>query len=74
MKHLATTGHSNMQNPEIMTTDDAAAYLSVSKRKLQLDRVTKRAIPFIKIGRLVRYRKTDLDLYITAQTVGGKTA
>ncbi|QTR45396.1 helix-turn-helix domain-containing protein [Thiothrix litoralis] len=62
-----------MQNPEIMTTDDAAAYLSVNKRKLQLDRVTKRAIPFIKIGRLVRYSKADLDAYISAQTVG-KTA
>lgn len=60
-----------MQNPEIMTTDDAAAYLSVNKRKLQLDRVTKRNIPFIKIGRLVRYSKADLDAYITAQTIGG---
>jgi len=63
-----------MQNPEIMTTDDAAAYLSVNKRKLQLDRVSKRAIPFIKIGRLVRYRKADLDAYISAQTVGGNAA
>lgn len=63
-----------MQNPEIMTTDDAAAYLSINKRKLQLDRVTKRAIPFIKIGRLVRYSKADLDAYIAAQTVGGKAA
>jgi excisionase family DNA binding protein len=74
MTHLATTGHSNMQNPEIMTTDDAAAYLSVNKRKLQLDRTTKRAIPYIKVGRLVRYSKADLDAYIAAQTIGGKTA
>ena len=60
-----------MQNPEIMTTDDAAAYLSVNKRKLQLDRTTKRAIPFVKIGRLVRYSKADLDAYISKQTIGG---
>jgi excisionase family DNA binding protein len=60
-----------MKNPEIMTTDDAAAYLSVNKRNLQLDRVNKRNIPFIKIGRLVRYSKADLDAYITAQTIGG---
>lgn len=63
-----------MQNQEIMTPDNAAAYLSISKRHLQLDRVTKRQIPFIKIGRLVRYKKADLDDYITAQTVGGKAA
>lgn len=58
-------------NNTLMTPDDAAAYLSINKRKLQLDRVTKRAIPFIKIGRLVRYKQSDLDAYISAQTVGG---
>lgn len=55
----------------LMTPDNAAAYLAINKRQLQLDRVTKRQIPFIKIGRLVRYRKADLDAYITAQTIGG---
>jgi excisionase family DNA binding protein len=26
--------------------------------------------PFIKIGRLVRYRRTDLDAWLAARTVG----
>ena len=58
----------------LMTPDDTAAYMAISKRQLQLDRTTKRNIPFVKIGRLVRYRKADLDAYISAQTVGGNAA
>lgn len=58
----------------LMTPDDTAVYMAISKRQLQLDRTTKRNIPFVKIGRLVRYRKADLDAYISAQTVGGNAA
>ena len=58
----------------LMTPDDAATYLTINKRQLQLDRTTKRNIPFIKIGRLVRYSKSDLDAYISKQTVGKTTA
>ena len=55
----------------LMTPDDAAVYLTITTRQLQHDRVTKRTIPFIKIGRLVRYKQSDLDAYISKQTVGG---
>ena len=58
----------------LMTPEQTAAYLNISERQLQLDRTTKRNIPFVKIGRLVRYRKADLDAYISAQTVGGNAA
>ena len=61
-------------NNTLMTPDDTAAYMAISKRQLQLDRTTKRNIPFVKIGRLVRYRKADLDAYISAQTIGGNAA
>ena len=55
----------------LMLPDDAAAYMAIKPRQLQLDRTTKRSIPFVKVGRLVRYKKVDLDAYISAQTVGG---
>ena len=58
----------------LKTPEQAAAYLAISERQLQLDRTTKRNIPFVKIGRLVRYRKADLDAYISAQTIGGNAA
>lgn len=53
--------------------DQAASYLTVSTHFLAADRQRKREIPFIKIGRLVRYRKSDLDTYLEKQTVGGAT-
>jgi len=64
----------NKPDNTLMTPDDTAAYMAISKRQLQLDRTTKRSIPFVKVGRLVRYRKADLDTYISAQTVGGNAA
>ena len=60
-----------MTQANLMTPDQAAEYLAISTRQLQLDRLTKRAIPFIKVGRLVRYRQADLVEYVNRQTVGG---
>ena len=58
----------------LKTPEQAAAYLAISERQLQLDRVTKRQIAFVKVGRLVRYKQSDLDAFIKAQTVGGAAA
>jgi excisionase family DNA binding protein len=49
----------------------AAAYLGVTPRTLEVWRCTKRhQIPYIKVGRLVKYRQSDLDNWLAAQTVG----
>lgn len=46
--------------PELLTTDDAAEYLSVSRRTLI--RLTNAGIvPVIRNGRLVRYSRTALQ-------------
>ena len=58
----------------LKTPEQAAAYLAISERQLQLDRTTKRQIAFVKVGRLVRYKQADLDAFITAQTFGGTAA
>ena len=58
----------------LKTPKQAAAYLAISERQLQLDRVTKRQIAFVKVGHLVRYKQSDLDAFITAQTFGGIAA
>lgn len=63
-----------MTNIPLLTPDQAAEYLAISTRQLQLDRLTKRAIPFIKVGRLVRYNQADLLEYINRQTIGGVAA
>lgn len=49
---------------EVMTTMQAADYLQVSKQKLEIDRHKGKGPAFCKIGRIVRYRKSDLDAYL----------
>ena len=47
---------------ELLTNEQAAAYLGVSPQTLCVWRsVGRYNLPFLKIGRLVRYRKSDLD-------------
>lgn len=49
----------------LLTTEDAAMILGLGKSTLEQDRVRGiMKIPFVKIGRMVRYRKEDLDKYI----------
>ncbi|OFC38308.1 helix-turn-helix domain-containing protein [Acidithiobacillus caldus] len=48
----------------LLTTREAAAYLRLSVSWLNHDRVCQGRIPFIRIGRLIRYRKADLDEFI----------
>jgi hypothetical protein len=38
-------------------------------------RCTKRyAIPYIKLGRLVRYNRRDIELWLKSRTIGGEAA
>jgi excisionase family DNA binding protein len=54
----------------ILDSNDAADYIGVKPGTLAVWRSTKRyQIPFIKVGRLVKYRKSDLDVFLEKQTV-----
>lgn len=60
---------------ELLNNQQAAAYIGVTPRTLEVWRCTKRhAIPYIKVGRLVKYRKSDLDAWLSAQTVNANVA
>lgn len=60
---------------DLLNTEQAAAYLGVTSRTLEVWRCTKRqAIPYIKVGRLVKYRKTELDQWLARQTIGADVA
>lgn len=55
----------------LLTDKEAAAYLNLSPSTLAVWRCTKRQdLPFIKLGRAVRYRQTDLDKWLESQTIG----
>lgn len=50
---------------KLLTTQDAANYLGVSKAFLERDRWAGARIPFVRVGdRAVRYTVADLDAYI----------
>ena len=54
----------------VLDCDEAANYIGVKPGTLAVWRSTKRyKIPFIKVGRLVKYRKSDLDDFLEKQTV-----
>lgn len=50
--------------PETVTTADAAIFLGVKANTLEIWRSQKRGPKFVKIGRLVRYRRKDLDAFL----------
>jgi len=53
---------------QLLTTNQAAQVLGVSKAFLERDRWAGARVPFIKIGsRAVRYRLSDLHDYINKQ-------
>ncbi|NOX09278.1 MAG: helix-turn-helix domain-containing protein [Gammaproteobacteria bacterium] len=56
-------------NNTLLNTKTAADFLGVSMAFLERDRWAGARIPFIKIGsRAVRYRMSDLESYISANT------
>jgi excisionase family DNA binding protein len=54
----------------LMNNEEAAAYLGVTPRTLEVWRCVKRYnIAYIKVGRLVRYKQAALDSFIESRTV-----
>lgn len=57
--------------PELLTRPEAAEYLGVKPQTLAIWATTKRySLPMIKVGRLVKYRRSDLDRFLRERTVG----
>lgn len=60
--------------PELLTRAQAAEYLGVRPQTLAVWAMTQRyGLPMIKVGRLTRYRRSDLDAFLTRRTVGAST-
>ena len=53
---------------DLLTVEQAADYLNITEhfvRRL----IRERRIPFLKVGRLVRLRRTDIDEYVASRLV-----
>ena len=65
----------NSSSDPLFTSPEAAEYIGVSESTIVVWRCTGRyKIPFIKVGRLVRYRRSDLEAWLESRTLnnGGK--
>jgi len=59
------------QSDPLFTPAEAAEYLGVTENTLSVWRCVGRYnIPFIKVGRLVKYRKSALDAFLKRRTRG----
>ena len=57
---------------KLLTPSETAEILGVQVRTLNTWRYTKRYdLPYVKSGRLVRYRSEDIDAFIASRTQNG---
>ena len=53
----------------LLTTEQAAEILGIEPATLAVWRCTKRyVLPYIKVGRLARYKAEDVEQFITSRT------
>lgn len=63
-----------MQN-NLLSNTEAAEYIGVSPNTLEVWRCTKRYdLPYIKVGRIVKYRREALDAFLESRTIGAESA
>lgn len=56
---------------ELLTEQEVALELGVSRGTLSVWRCTKRyPLPYVKVGRLVRYKRSGVNSFVSARTVG----
>jgi len=63
----------NPSSDPLLTPIETSNYIGVTEKTLAVWRCTGRyAIPFIKVGRLVKYRKSALDAFLDSRTHNSK--
>lgn len=54
---------------QLITESQAASLLGLKPRWLQLDRFGMRRVPFVRIGRMIRYRRSAIEAFLESSTV-----
>ena len=68
---LVTTTVTRTDATALVSPADAAATLGVTAATLAIWRCTRRyPLPYVKVGRSVKYRAADLEEFIRSRTVG----
>jgi len=53
---------------KLLTGREAASYLGISEQTMRIHRIKGGGVKFVKVGRLVRYKQSDLENYIQSRT------
>lgn len=61
--------HQRLPAAEYLTTPQAASYLGLSTQFLEIARHQGEGPPYIKLSRIVKYAKRDLDAWMEQQKV-----
>jgi len=62
----------SLSKSPLLDPNRAAEFLGVSRETLAVWRCTKRyPLPYIKVGRLVKYREADLAAFLESRRVSG---
>ena len=70
-KRPISTGRSLMSISDLLTPKEAAAYLRTTPKTLAVWRSTRRVvIAYVKQGRSIRYRLSDIEAFLRARKVG----
>jgi hypothetical protein len=54
---------------ELLTANQVAEYLGTSERVLAVERHRGVGLPYVRVGRRIRYRAKDIAAYLDANTV-----
>jgi predicted DNA-binding transcriptional regulator AlpA len=61
--------------PKLFTENETAALLGTAPDTLAVWRCTRRySLPYVKIGRLVRYRESDVIAFLESRTIRPQAA
>jgi len=72
MHHQSTPPTANLR-ASLLTRREAAEYLGVKEQTLACWACAGRyQLPFVRVGRLVKYRLEDLNRFITENLTGGE--
>lgn len=58
-----------MEVPELMTATQVARILGVSTETLRKWRAKRKCLPFVRVGRHIRYRAADVAAFVEQGTV-----
>lgn len=59
-----------IDNTDLLSPEDAGAVLGVSPKTLATWRSTRRyPLPYVKVGRVIRYKRSDVSAFVESRTV-----